>query len=493
MMKNNNTSCSSTANSSTASNTTNCSCTTTTCSSSPTTTTCSGTSSIDVHGLIIGGGAPLVVQTMCNTHTQDVEASVAQCLQLAAAGAQMIRLTTQGLKEVEALKEIKRRLRNAGCTVPLVADVHFTSDVAIAAAAVAEKVRINPGNFAKEHREAKEQFKKFLQVCKEHRTAVRIGLNHGSLGERITNLYGNTPLGMKEAAMEWVEMALAEDFHNFAVSLKASNTVVMVEAYRLLKREMQSRKLSFPLHLGVTEAGNGDTGRIKSAVGIGTLLAEGIGDTIRVSLTENPVNEIITGNIIKEWYKPQENLVSQAYLHKVQIDTQLRHGVTVPLLSYRVKNREEFLIKASCDFGPYLLDKKIDDFQLTCNFIAPDEIEEFKDNLLQATRRRFTKPEYIACPGCGRTLYNLEETLNAVKARTAHLKGVKIAVMGCIVNGPGEMADADFGYVGEGAGKVSIYKGKEAVMRSVPQEEAIERLLEIIEQSSAESGRIKEG
>lgn len=496
MMKNNNTSCSSTA--------------------------------IDVHGLIIGGGAPLVVQTMCNTHTQDVEASVAQCLQLAAAGAQMIRLTTQGLKEVEALKEIKRRLRNAGCTVPLVADVHFTSDVAIAAAAVAEKVRINPGNFAKEHREAKEKFKKFLQVCKEHKTAVRIGLNHGSLGERITNLYGNTPLGMKEAAMEWVEMALAEDFHNFAVSLKASNTVVMVEAYRLLKREMQSRELSFPLHLGVTEAGNGDTGRIKSAVGIGTLLAEGIGDTIRVSLTENPVNEIITGNIIKEWYKPQENLVSQAYLHKVQIDTQLRHGVTAPLLSYRVKNRDEFLIKASCDFGPYLLDKKIDDFQLTCNFIAPDgatapdgapdgataatgtagnlsgtagnerelsraEIEEFKENLLQATRRRFTKPEYIACPGCGRTLYNLEETLNAVKARTAHLKGVKIAVMGCIVNGPGEMADADFGYVGEGAGKVSIYRGKEAVMRSVPQEEAIERLLEIIEQSSAESGRIKEG
>ena len=495
-------------------------------------TSCSSTA-INVHGLIIGGGAPLVVQTMCNTHTQDVESSVAQCLQLAAAGAQMIRLTTQGLKEVEALKEIKRRLRNAGCTVPLVADVHFTSDVAIAAAAVAEKVRINPGNFAKEHREAKEKFKKFLQVCKEHRTAVRIGLNHGSLGERITNLYGNTPLGMKEAAMEWVEMALAEDFHNFAVSLKASNTVVMVEAYRLLKREMQSRKLSFPLHLGVTEAGNGDTGRIKSAVGIGTLLAEGIGDTIRVSLTENPVNEIITGNIIEEWYKPQENLVSQAYLHKVQIDTQLRHGVTVPLLSYRVKNREEFLIKASCDFGPYLLDKKIDDFQLTCTFIAPDgatapdgapdgataatgtagnlsgtsgnlsstagnerelsraEIDEFKDNLLQATRRRFTKPEYIACPGCGRTLYNLEETLNRVKARTAHLKGVKIAVMGCIVNGPGEMADADFGYVGEGAGKVSIYRGKEAVMRSVPQEEAIERLLEIIEQSSAESGRIK--
>ena len=474
------------------------------------------------HRLVIGGGHPLVVQTMCNTHTQDVEASVAQCLELAAAGAQMIRLTTQGLKEVEALKEIKRRLRSAGCWVPLVADVHFTADVAIAAAAVAEKVRINPGNFAKEHREAKEKFSKFLAVCKEHGTAVRIGLNHGSLGERITNLYGNTPLGMKEAAMEWVEMALAEDFHNFAVSLKASNTVVMVEAYRLLKREMQRRGLSFPMHLGITEAGNGETGRIKSAVGIGTLLAEGIGETIRVSLTENPVNEISAGRIIAEWYKPQENMVSLAYLHKVQIDTQLRHGTTEPLLTYRASTMEEFIIRAACDFGPYLLDKKIDDFHLTATItdeqsptaatancttnqaeqcaseatehcttspaqerpLTADELNEFKDNLMQAARRRFTKPEYIACPGCGRTLYNLEETFNEVKRRTSHLKGVKIAVMGCIVNGPGEMADADFGYVGEGAGKVTIYKGKEPVMRSVPQEEAIEKLLEIIERST---------
>lgn len=474
------------------------------------------------HRLVIGGGHPLVVQTMCNTHTQDVEASVAQCLELAAAGAQMIRLTTQGLKEVEALKEIKSRLRSAGCWVPLVADVHFTADVAIAAAAVAEKVRINPGNFAKEHREAKEKFSKFLAVCKEHGTAVRIGLNHGSLGERITNLYGNTPLGMKEAAMEWVEMALAEDFHNFAVSLKASNTVVMVEAYRLLKREMQRRGLSFPMHLGITEAGNGETGRIKSAVGIGTLLAEGIGDTIRVSLTENPVNEITAGKIIAEWYKPQENMVSLAYLHKVQIDTQLRHGTTEPLLTYRASTMEGFIIRAACDFGPYLLDKKIDDFHLTATItdeqsptaatancttnqaeqcaseatehcttspaqerpLTADELNEFKDNLMQAARRRFTKPEYIACPGCGRTLYNLEETFNEVKRRTSHLKGVKIAVMGCIVNGPGEMADADFGYVGEGAGKVTIYKGKEPVMRSVPQEEAIEKLLEIIERST---------
>lgn len=498
------------------------------------------------HRLIIGGGHPLVVQTMCNTHTQDLEASVAQCLELAAAGAEMIRLTTQGIKEVEALKEIKRRLRSAGCWVPLVADVHFTADVAIAAAAVAEKVRINPGNFAKEHREAKEKFSKFLAVCKEHGTAVRIGLNHGSLGERITNLYGNTPLGMKEAAMEWVEMALAEDFHNFAVSLKASNTVVMVEAYRLLKREMQRRGLSFPMHLGITEAGNGETGRIKSAVGIGTLLAEGIGDTIRVSLTENPVNEITAGRIIAEWYKPQENMVSLAYLHKVQIDTQLRHGTAEPRLTYRASTMEEFIIRAACDFGPYLLDKKIDDFHLTASITAEqcattsstaatancttnpptaeqsttaatencttspsaaeqcaseatehcttspaqerpltaDELNDFKDNLMQAARRRFTKPEYIACPGCGRTLYNLEETFNEVKRRTSHLKGVKIAVMGCIVNGPGEMADADFGYVGEGAGKVTIYKGKEPVMRSVPQEEAIEKLLEIIEHST---------
>lgn len=442
---------------------------------------------VRIKGITIGGDSPILVQTMCNTHTQEIETSVNQCLSVAKAGAKLIRLTTQGLKEVEALKEIKKRLIKANCYVPLVADVHFTSDVAIAAAAVADKVRINPGNFTKDHDEAKSQFTKFIEVCKQHDTAIRIGLNHGSLGERITNLYGNTPLGMKEAAMEWIEMALALDFHNVVVSLKASNTIVMVSAYRLLHKAMNKRNIHFPIHLGVTEAGNGDEARIKSAVGIGTLLNEEIGDTIRVSLTENPINEIIAGNIITDHYCHNYDAgsncmkISQAEKNRAKIETQLRHGIVIPELHYEINSWEEFIIKASCDFGHYLLDKQIDDFKVTCNIKYPDtKIRDFKENLMQAARRKFTKPEYIACPGCGRTLYNLEETFNEVKRRTAELRGVKIAVMGCIVNGPGEMADADFGYVGEGAGKVAIYKGSTALLHGVPQEEAIDKLIEII-------------
>lgn len=442
---------------------------------------------VNVAGLTIGGGTPIKVQTMCNTHTQDIEPSVKQCVEMAKAGAQLIRLTTQGLKEVEALKEIKNRLHSQGITTPLVADVHFSSEVAIEVAKVADKVRINPGNFAKEHTVAQSQFKKFIQVCKEYNTAVRIGLNHGSLGERIINLYGDTPLGMKEAAMEWLEMCIENDFYNVVISLKASNTIVMATAYRLLWEAMQQRGYIFPVHLGVTEAGNGDTGRIKSAVGIAALLKDGIGDTIRVSLTENPVNEIPVAQIIADYFhngeyaKSIEHINSQITPDKTKLTSQ----------HYNCSTWEEFILKASCDFGPLLLDKIIDDFDVTaiCNGeeVSQTAIDEFKDNLQQAARRKFTKPEYIACPGCGRTLYNLEETFNEVKRRTAHLKGVRIAIMGCIVNGPGEMADADFGYVGEGKGKVAIYKGKEPVLRSVPQEEAIDKLLEIINQFLSDS------
>ncbi len=437
---------------------------------------------VKIKDLVIGGNAPVVVQTMCNTHTQDVGPSVKQCLEMVAAGAKMIRLTTQGVKEVNALKEIKAQLVAQGCNVPLVADVHFSSEVAIEAAKVADKVRINPGNFAKEHSEAKEQFARFIAVCKEYNTAVRIGLNHGSLGERIINLYGDTPLGMKEAVLEWLDMCVEQDFYNVVVSLKASNTIVMVTAYRLLKEAMVQRGLVFPLHLGVTEAGNGDMGRIKSAVGIGTLLGEGIGDTIRVSLTENPVNEIPAAQTIADYF------ANEYKEHIPTINSQIAAG-EMPHYDFKENNWNDFIIKAASLFGPLLLDKKIDDFTVSCTlneggYIPANEIEEFKDNLMQAARRKFTKPEYIACPGCGRTLYDLEKTFNEVKRRTAHLKGMRIAVMGCIVNGPGEMADADYGYVGEGKGKVAIYKGKEAVMRSVPQEEAIDALLKIIEENS---------
>ena len=425
------------------------------------------TLTVKAGNVLIGGGNPIVVQTMCNTHTSDIDASVAQCIRLHEAGAQMIRLTVPSLAQVESLRKIKRHLRDNGIDTPLVADVHFSSDIAIAAAEVVEKVRINPGNFHKDHEKAKEQFARLVQVCKENGTAIRIGLNHGSLGERITNLYGNTPLAMKEAVMEWLRMCIDNDFYNVVVSLKASNTIVMVEAYRLLAEAMKENGVIFPLHLGVTEAGNGDSGRIKSAVGISALLSEGIGDTIRVSLTEDPENEIPVARHIADRYDHRR--------HSSMVSLKLE-GKSASAV-YSAQSREELILDVSCDFGRRLLDREIDELTLEdCQ-----EGEYIVDELMQAARRRFYRPEYIACPGCGRTMYNLEGTFEEVKRRTAHLKGLVIAVMGCIVNGPGEMADADWGYVGEGNGKVSIYKGKTPVLRHVPETEAIDRLLELIE------------
>ena len=436
---------------------------------------------VKVGNITIGGDSPIVVQTMCNTHTSDIEASVAQCMRLHDAGAQMIRLTVPSLGQVEALAEIKSRLRAAGIDTPLVADVHFSSDIAIAAASVVEKVRINPGNFHKDHDKAKEQFAKLVEVCKKNSTAIRIGLNHGSLGERITNLYGNTPLAMKEAVMEWLDMCVENDFYNVVVSLKASNTHVMVEAYRLLARQMEESGVIFPLHLGVTEAGNGDGGRIKSAVGISALLSEGIGKTLRVSLTEDPACEIPVAQYLADRYdhRLHSSMRSLALEGKKAIAT------------YCSPSRERLLLDFSCDFGKRLLDKELDEVQLKGYYLdengeevmldGTEYADYLVDELMQAARRRFYRPEYIACPGCGRTMYNLEGTFEEVKRRTSHLKGMVIAVMGCIVNGPGEMADADWGYVGEGNGKVSIYKGKTPLMRHVPETEAIDKLLELIE------------
>lgn len=430
--------------------------------------------------VIIGGDSPIVVQTMCNTHTSDVDASVSQCIRLHEAGAQLIRLTVPSMAQVDSLKEIKSRLRSAGIDTPLVADVHFSSEIAIAAAEVVEKVRINPGNFHKDHEKAREQFAKLVEVCKANGTAIRIGLNHGSLGERITNLYGNTPLAMKEAVMEWLNMCVENDFYNVVVSLKASNTYVMVEAYRLLAEEMKKTGVVFPLHLGVTEAGNGDGGRIKSAVGISALLSEGIGNTIRVSLTEDPANEIPVAGYLADRYDHR--------LHSTMTSVVIEG--TKAVATYASPSRERLLLDFACDFGKRLLDKELDDIELRGSYVENDETIILNDSpyaaylcdeLMQAARRRFYRPEYIACPGCGRTMYNLEKTFNEVKRRTSHLKGMVIGVMGCIVNGPGEMADADWGYVGEGNGKVSIYKGKEPVLRHVPEDEAIDKLLELIQ------------
>ncbi len=405
------------------------------------------TRTVHVGNVLIGSGHPIVVQTMCNTHTADVEATVAQCERLVKAGAQLIRITVPSLKDVPALEEIRRRVQ---ADVPLVADIHFSAEVAMAVVPIVEKIRINPGNFHPNHDKARELFRELLEKCKQYDRAIRIGLNHGSLGKYIVEKYGNTPQAMALAAMEWVQMCVEADFYNVVVSLKASNTVVMVQAYRELARMMQEAGVVFPLHVGVTEAGNGDSGRIKSCVAISTLLAEGIGNTIRVSLTEPPENEIPVAQYLAD-----------------------RYGLPRPHPGLDPGSpREIAILKAACDWGAPLLNHEIDDIPL--------EDEYLKDEILQACRRKFYKPEYIACPGCGRTLYDLENTFNKVKAATGHFKDVVIAVMGCIVNGPGEMADADYGYVGEGFGKVTLYRKKDPVLRHIPEDEAVEKLVELI-------------
>lgn len=398
--------------------------------------------------LVIGGGAPLVIQTMCNTHTSDVDASVSQCLRLYAAGAQMIRITVPGRQDVASVREIKDKLRAQSCNVPIVADIHFSAETAMEVAPYVEKVRINPGNFHKDHQKARELFKQFLKICRDNGTAVRVGLNHGSLGSYITDRYGNTPHAMALAAMEWLQMCEDESFDQVVVSLKASNTVVMVQAYRELVEMMKQNGRIYPLHLGVTEAGGGDGGRIKSCVGIGSLLEEGIGDTLRVSLTEDPEAELPVARQIADYYANPS-----------------------------IEPEDERIL-AALRWGPALLKRKIDSIP---SGILSSYLE---DEIMQAARRRFYRPEYIACPGCGRTMYNLQQTFEEVQRRTSHLKNVVIAVMGCIVNGPGEMADADWGYVGEGGGRVSIYRKGEPVLRHIPDNEAIDALLELMEKES---------
>ena len=436
-----------------------------------------------VGNVLIGSGHPIAVQTMCNTHTFDEDATVGQCVRMNDAGVDIIRITVPGLQDVPHIKAIHDRMREKGIDTPIVADIHFSSETAIAVAPFVEKVRINPGNFSKDFDEASRQFARLVKVCSENGTAIRIGLNHGSLGDRITNLYGNTPQAMAEAAMEWLRLCIENDFYNVVVSLKSSNTYVMVEAYRLLVKSMQKEGHIFPLHVGVTEAGNGDSGRIKSCVGISSLLSEGIGNTIRVSLTEDPVNEIPIGRYLEMRYDGK----LPSTMTSVKVEGKTAEAV------YDSPSRERLLLDFSCDFGKRLLDKELDEVHISGTYMDEDgkpvSIEDsgigkyLEDELLQAARRRFYKPEYIACPGCGRTMYNLQDTFEQVKARTSHLKNVVIAVMGCIVNGPGEMADADWGYVGEGNGKVSIYHKKEAVMRHVPESEAVDKLVALIEQN----------
>ena len=456
------------------------------------------TTTTKVGNLEIGSEHPVRVQTMANTSTNDIDGSVAQANRCFAAGAELLRYTTQGMREVESLAQIHQRLTASsphGPIAPLVADVHFQSDVADAAAKVVEKVRINPGNYIDPARKFKQidytdeeyqtelerlrnRFVQLLDICKEHKTALRIGVNHGSLSDRIMSRYGDTPEGMVESCMEFLRVAVAEDFKDIVLSIKASNTRVMVTTVRLLVWQMAEENMAFPLHLGVTEAGEGEDGRVKSAVGIGALLADGIGDTIRVSLSEAPEKELPVAKALVDYFANEQQSIRYAPTTQVKVE-----GSTV-YYSNEDSDWATFQLHAATECGRLLWDYNCTELILNNEHFATDDLIRLSKDILQAARVRMYKTEYISCPGCGRTLFDLEQTIAEVKAATAHLQGLKIGIMGCIVNGPGEMADADYGYVGAGRGKVSLYKGKECVLKNIPQEQAVEQLLELIKKES---------
>ena len=601
-------------------------------------------SPVKVGSIQIGGDSPIRVQSMTTTNTNDTEACVAQAERIIKAGGELVRLTTQGRREAENLKNINARLRADGYLTPLVADVHFNANVADVAALYAEKVRINPGNYvdparvfkkieytdeeyAEELKKLEDRFVPFLNICREHHTAVRIGVNHGSLSDRIMSRYGDTPEGIVESCMEFLRICKKEQFDNVVISIKASNTVIMVRTVRLLVSEMDKADMHYPLHLGVTEAGEGEDGRIKSAVGIGALLADGIGDTIRVSLSEEPEAEIpvakhlvdyITkreGHLLVpatesaefDWLRPERRKTCAAggiggsnvpvviasygkdenaadvefspdttpdYIYcgaslpadrregqKYIVDFNAYKGEpdTFPIFPYNatpfigsvkadvkflvlqlgapseeylaclkahpevvvvaVSNQQnrlgeqralthelwtnglfnpvvfaqmyrhsaaekaDFQLEAAADMGALMIDGLTDGIWLMNDGdITVRDIADTSFAILQAARLRTSKTEYISCPGCGRTLYDLRSTIAKIKAATAHMKGLKIGIMGCIVNGPGEMADADYGYVGAGPGKISLYKQKTCIEKAIPESEAVEHLLRFIEE-----------
>jgi (E)-4-hydroxy-3-methylbut-2-enyl-diphosphate synthase len=613
---------------------------------------------IKVGNLFIGGEHPIVVQSMTNVPTDDIRASVEQCIRIIEAGGEMIRLSTQGLKEVESLGQIREELNRRGFSVPLVADVHFKPSVAEEAAKIVEKVRINPGNYAthktdrdepftpteysKELTTIKEFLKVLIEISKTHNTAIRIGVNHGSLSERILSRFGDTPEGMAESAMEFIRIFNPAGCRNLVVSMKASNPRVMVYANRLLMKKMQAEEMVFPIHLGVTEAGEGEDGRIKSTMGIASLLLDGIGDTIRVSLTEDPEKEIPVAKKIIQFFAPEKKdlpinlnnhrswnphsyvkrmslpseniggkhapvvilkisdprgkefplseagyafaddgtlktgpaaadyifledenwfsvpgkavhaicnfpawktrhkslthhypLVDLGEFHKVKneisglhflrmklndaeykllniIDTDflgclmvdlpeedvvhktrqffdilLKRNCYIPVIlhkTYHSESLEDLVIKASGEFGPLFLDGLGDGIWIEENKleVEPSVLRNLSFGILQSSGMRISKTEFISCPGCGRTLFNLEKISQKIKIEISHLPGLKIAVMGCIVNGPGEMADADYGYVGAGPGVVSLYRGRQIVKQGMPEDEAVDELIALI-------------
>ncbi len=437
---------------------------------------------IRIGNLSLGGNAPVRLQSMTSTDTLDVKASLAQVIRIIEAGGELVRLTTQGIREAEALAVIKKELRKAGFDTPLAADIHFNPEVAVFAAGIADKVRINPGNYAdkrasfrpvelsdKEYDGELERIHgrilPLVNKCIDNDTAIRIGVNHGSLSDRIMTRYGNTPEGMAVSAMEFIRIIASENFHKLVVSMKSSNSLIMTEATKLLAGMMQEEGYAYPLHLGVTEAGEGEDGRIRSALGIGALLRQGIGDTVRVSLSEPPEAEIPVAGTIVMLSKHNERRTGKI-LH----------------LKYNISNPELLTLSAAVDSSVELIERSAGDLEIdNGNNLPPEKIQSVKDGILQAARIKITRNDYISCPTCGRTKFDLAAAVDKVKKATSHLTGLKIAVMGCIVNGPGEMADADYGYIGSAEGKVHIYKGRKAVFKNVPEEEAIHKLLEMID------------
>jgi (E)-4-hydroxy-3-methylbut-2-enyl-diphosphate synthase len=512
---------------------------------------------VNIGDVAIGGDLPIAVQSMTNTFTMDTAATVAQVIRLAEAGSRLVRIASQNPREAENLYAIKRELLKRGCKVPLIADIHYQPKAAEIAARIVEKVRINPGNYFEKRKSMKTEFSEkeytedlekiaeklnpLLSICKEYGTAIRIGTNHGSLSGRILSRYGDTPVGMVESAMEFLRICDAFGFHNLVLSMKSSNIRVMIQATRLLVARMKSEKMDYPIHLGVTEAGDGEDGRIKSAAGIGTLLTEGIGDTIRVSLTEDPVNEIPFAQALVKPYNINNSRkhsdITYPALHPYHYKKFLTNssgkigGGQVPVIvgqdisaddltslqgvnlfqpsgnnflddlrkyfmslekkgdvnpvilkvAYKEDDIESLLIRLSSDLAGALTDGLGDGVWIDPGHKTdPSEFMKILFGILQACGTRITKAEFISCPSCGRTKFDIQDTLQRIKTATGHLAGIKIAVMGCIVNGPGEMADSDYGYVGSGPGKVTLYKKQQVVKRNVDEAVAVETLVALM-------------
>jgi (E)-4-hydroxy-3-methylbut-2-enyl-diphosphate synthase len=497
-------------------------------------------STVLIGSIPLGGTHPIRVQSMTNTDTLDTRSSVAQCIRIIEAGADFVRLAAQGIREAENLANIKKELRKTGFETPLIADIHFNPAAAETAARIVEKVRINPGNYAdkraifiktelseKEYNEEIERIHErllpLINICKENKTVIRVGINHGSLSDRIMTRHGNTPEGMAISALEFIRIFRSENFNNLVLSAKSSDTSVMLEANRLLVDMMQTEGYSYPIHLGVTEAGEGEDGRVRSAAGIGALISEGIGDTIRVSLSEDPEREVPVAKEILNFlggasgrvsvpaartgFKLKDNLYRPEVItyengRFLDENSEIYHG---SLLTFRGKESpsipdqpkekiilnlvfneddpEKLAIDASALLGRYFILRQADGLCITNKGkVQGEKLKEISFSILQATEARITRTRYISCPTCGRTKFNLQEAVKKVKAATAHLTGLKIAIMGCIVNGPGEMAGADYGYVGAGPGKVHIYRGLMPVKKNLPEEKAIKELLLIIEE-----------